>query len=240
MSRHIPHTAARLSLAAACFAAVLTASRALPSSAGGHGPGHDHATVVSPGHDPANDPDSGVELIGRPAPAFRFDRWVRGGPMKLGDLRGKVVLLRFWTEKCRFCEASLPALEVLRERYGDDGLVVLGAFHPNEPGQDRSDARILEVADSLGFGGPIACDQRWRTLRRYWLDGHPDRNWVSTSFLVDREGVIRWVHGGGEYHETEDPRHARCEVKLHELEAAIEQVLAQGRAVDAPVRDAAR
>jgi thiol-disulfide isomerase/thioredoxin len=197
--------------------------------------GHDHGPAVPAGRDPRNDPDSGIELIGRPAPAWHFDRWVRGGPLKLADLRGKVVLVRFWTEKCRFCEMTLPALELLRTRHANDGLVVIGAFHPNEPKQKRTDARILEVADSLGFGGPIACDEAWRTLNRYWLDGHPDRNWVSTSFLIDREGVIRWVHGGGEYHAGGDPRHARCEVKLRELEQVLERTLAEGRAVDAPV-----
>lgn len=195
---------------------------------------HAHGAPAPATAGPQDDPDSGVELIGRPAPPWKFDRWVRGGPLSLAGLRGKVVLMRFWTEKCRFCEMTLPALEQLRTRHANDGLVVIGAFHPNEAGQERTDARILEVADSLGFGGPIACDERWRTLNRWWLDGHPDRNWVSTSFLVDRDGIIRWVHGGGEYHASEDPRHARCEVQLHGLERALESALAEGRAPDAP------
>ena len=174
------------------------------------------------------DPDSGVELIGRPAPPWRFQRWVRGGPLTQEQLRGKVVLMRFWTEDCRFCTATLPALEDLRRRYGDRGLVVIGAFHPPRAHEKRSDARIVAVADSLGFGGPIACDQDWQTLDRWWLDGHPDRNWVSVSFLIDRDGIVRWVHGGGEYHPSDDPRHQRCDVKFHELEAALEPLLAAG------------
>lgn len=176
------------------------------------------------------DPDSGVELLGQPAPPWRFQRWVRGGPLTLPGLRGKVVLFRFWTEHCRFCETTLPALEQLRRRYGDRGLVVVGAFHPERAHQRVSDARITALADSLGFGGPIACDRDWATLDRWWLDGHPDRDWVSASFLIDRDGVVRWVHGGGEYHESDDPRHHRCEVKLHELEAAIEPLLGTGTA----------
>src|SRR5262245_42591346 len=54
------------------------------------------------------DPDSGIELIGKPAPPWLFQRWVRGGPYTLAQLRGKVVLMRFWTEQCRFCETTLP------------------------------------------------------------------------------------------------------------------------------------
>jgi hypothetical protein len=173
-----------------------------------------------------DDPDSGIELIGKPAPPWRFQRWVRGGPYTLAQLKGKVVLMRFWTEQCRFCETTLPALEQLRKRDESRGLVVLGAFHPNAPHQKRSDAHILAVADSLGFGGPIACDQDWKTLDRWWLDGHPDRGWVSASFLVDRDGIVRWVQGGGEYHPSDDPRHHRCDLQFHELEAALEPLLA--------------
>jgi peroxiredoxin len=182
---------------------------------------HDHAHGPSSGYDP----DSGAELIGHPAPPWRFQRWVRGGPLTLDSLRGKVVLMRFWTEDCRFCAETLPAIELLRRHDADRGLVVLGVFHPPKAHQKRTDARILALADSLGFGGPIACDQDWKTLGRWWLDGHPDRNWVSVSFLVDRDGIVRWVHGGGEYHPSGDPRHQRCDVKFRELEAALEPLL---------------
>ena len=50
----------------------------------------------------AGDPDSGAELIGRPAPEWTFTRWVRGPRRSLADLRGKVVLVRWWTEDCRY------------------------------------------------------------------------------------------------------------------------------------------
>lgn len=175
----------------------------------------------------ANDPDSGAELLGEPAPEWAFTRWVRGGPLPVSSLRGRVVLVRFWTENCHFCQTTLPAIEQLRTRDADRGLVVIGAFHPNQPHQPRSDRHILAVADSLGFGGPIACDQDWLTLGRWWLDGHPERNWVSVSFLVGRDGRICWVQGGGEYHPSDDPRHHRCDVQFHGLEAALEQALGQ-------------
>ncbi|MFI5370505.1 MAG: TlpA family protein disulfide reductase [Candidatus Eisenbacteria bacterium] len=182
-----------------------------------HDGAHDHA--------PAYDPDSGAEWIGRPAPPWLFQRWVRGGPLTLQGLRGKVVLVRFWTEECRFCAETLPAIERLRQRDGNRGLVVIGAFHPPKAHEKRTDSRIVALADSLGFGGAIACDQDWKTLDRWWLDGHPDRNWVSASFLIDRGGIVRWVHGGGEYHPSDDPRHHRCDVKFQELEAALEPLL---------------
>ena len=83
------------------------------------------------------------------------------------------------------------------------------------------------VAKRLGFAGRIAVDRDWATLDRYWLDGHPERDWTSVSFLVDRGGVIRWVHGGGEYHRSDDPRHARCDLQYHELERALAAALVE-------------
>jgi len=173
---------------------------------------------------PELDPDSGVELLGRPAREFRFSRWLRSGPLAPDSLRGKVVLIRFWTDDCRFCRHTLPAVETLRARYGERGFVALGAYHPNEP-KDVDDAFVLRWAEEYGFGGPIAVDDQWATLRHWWLDGHPDRNWVSVSFLLDREGVVRWVHGGGEYHPSAELAHRRCDAAFHGLERQIESLL---------------
>ncbi|HUG36776.1 MAG TPA: hypothetical protein VML54_07485, partial [Candidatus Limnocylindrales bacterium] len=73
-------------------------------------------------------------------------------------------------------------------------------------------------ADELGFEFPVAIDAGWRTLRAWWLDGRP-RAWTSVSFLLDRQGVIRHVHPGGQYVQG-GAEHAA-------LEAAIERLLAQ-------------
>lgn len=178
---------------------------------------------------PANlpDPDSGAEMIGKPAPEFAFSRWARGGPLTLAGLEGQVVLVRFWTDQCRFCRTTLPALERLRGAHARDGFVVIGAYHPHRPGVRRSDAEVLRIAHRLGFEGPVAVDQDWGTLERWWLAGHPDRNWLSASFLIDREGRVRWVQGGGEYHPATDPGHARCDVEYRGLESTLATLLAE-------------
>ncbi len=172
-----------------------------------------------------SDPDSGAELIGKPAPAWTFDRWLRSKPLTLESLRGKVVLVRWWTEGCHYCRSTLPALETLRSRDAERGLVVIGVYHPKPP-HAVSDRHILGVANQLGFKGPIAVDGEWRTLERYWLDGNPERNWTSVSFLIDRDGTIRWVHGGGEYYPSDDPAHASCDIDYRGLERALTAALA--------------
>ena len=176
-------------------------------------------------HPRAGGPDAGMELLGQPAPAWSFTRWI-GPPRTLGDVRGKVVLLRWWTEGCRFCAATLPELETLRRAHADAGLVVIGVFHPKPP-REVSDRKITALAKRLGYSGPIAVDREWTTLERYWLANHPERSWTSVSFLLDREGRIRWVHGGGEYHRSDDPAHARCAEQYVELERALAEVLAE-------------
>ena len=182
------------------------------------------AGVPGASNAPADDPDSGAELIGRPAPAWTFTRWVRGPAHTLADYRGKVVLVRWWTEGCHFCRTTLPELERLRHERGDD-FVVVGVFHPKPEPHDVSDKHILQVAHDLGFGGPIAFDRDWKTLDRYWLDGNPDRNWTSVSFLIDQDGVIRWVHGGGEYHPSTDPAHQRCDLEYRDLVSVLDRLL---------------
>lgn len=212
------------------LAAALLAATFLAAAAAAGAAEHAHPAARIPLDSlrarPELGPDSGAELLDRPAREFRFSRWLRTAPLTSDSLRGKVVLIRFWTDDCRFCRATLPAAEGLRERFGGRGFAVLGAYHPNEPKPVR-DEFVLKWAKEYGFTGPIAVDDRWATLEHWWLDGHPDRNWVSVSFLLDREGRVRWVHGGGEYHPSAELLHRSCDRSYHELVAKIEQLLAE-------------
>ena len=214
------------------LAVTLGAALFVSAAPGGQDPGR--AATENPGRRTpapqeyallADDPDSGAEMIGRRAPEWSFERWIRSPALTPADLRGKVVLLRWWTDGCMYCAATLPGLERLRKRYGPEGLVVIGVYHPKPP-RGVSDRKITAFADRLGFAGPIAVDERWTTLQRYWLEGNPQRRFTSISFLIDRDGLIRWVHGGGEYHPSADPEHARCDLEYRGLVSAIERALA--------------
>jgi thiol-disulfide isomerase/thioredoxin len=168
-------------------------------------------------------PGEGRELIGTAAPAWCPDGWLVGKAMKLEDLRGKVVLIRFFTNTCPFCAASMPALQTLHERYAEKGLTTIGFYHPKPHGAKRTAESVKRLLASWKVTFPIALDTRWKTLDRWWLSGKRRRA-TSVSFLIDRKGKIRWLHPGPELHPGKegcnvDP--ARCNRSYSELEKAI-------------------
>lgn len=146
-----------------------------------------------------------------------MDHWIHSPPLSLESLRGRVVLVRWWTAPgCPFCAASAPALNELDRLYRDKGLVVIGFYHhkrpiPVDPGE------VKEMAERFGFRFPVAIDPEWRTLKRWWL-GASGRGWTSVSFLMDRRGIIRYIHPGGAY--------APGGADYTELKEKIEELLA--------------
>jgi len=139
----------------------------------------------------------GDELIGRPAPGWELQTWFNSAPLRLEDLRGKVVLVRwFMSPDCPFCSATAPSLNVLDERYRDRGLVVIGFYHHKNP-EPLDPAAVKGYLEHFKFRFPVAIDPDWKTLNRWWLDR--ERAWTSVSFLLDKKGVIRFIHPGGKY-----------------------------------------
>jgi peroxiredoxin len=168
-------------------------------------------------------PSEGARLVGTPAPEWVGLSWIQGGPLRLADLRGKVVLLRFWLMDCPFCARTAPALRELSERYKEDGLVVVGLHHPKSEGA-KDTGRVRKAAQALGFDFPIGVDNDWKTVRAYGV-GSEFRSYTSVSFVIDREGVIRFVHDGGEYHAGGGDEHAHCNAALVALEQAVQAAL---------------
>lgn len=166
----------------------------------------------------------GDDLLGMEAPSLEDLRWIDRDPIRLEDLRGKTVLLRWWTTGCSLCTNSAPALRELEERYRAKGLVVLAIYHPKPGPRAVDDETVKKGAADLGLPFPLAADAEWKALRRWWLD-RPGRSFTSVSFLLDREGKIRFVHPGGEFHRSEDPKHARCARDFADLEAAVERLV---------------
>ena len=167
----------------------------------------------------------GQELIGRLAPPLNLKDWLNSKPLEISDLRGKVVLLRWWTEGCPFCAATGPALISLQQAFGSRGLEVIGIFHPKPPGKWSREA-VQHAIDEKRFTFPIAVDGDWTALKQWWLT--KKRDFTSVSFLLDQNGVIRYVHPGGEFHDGQQggmPTHEACNRDMHFIRGEIARLL---------------
>jgi peroxiredoxin len=180
------------------------------------------AEVVAGAPLAAAEPAKG-DVIGQPAPAWTELAWL-GTPLKLEALRGKAVLIRWWSDECPLCKGTLPGLGRLYDQHQKDGLVVIGIYHPKPRPRPVSQSEVKKYAESLGVRFPVAIDADWTVLKRWWLDGR-ERTFTSVSFLLDRQGTIRWMHRGGEFHESSEPDHTACDASWRELQSKLQAVL---------------
>ena len=158
------------------------------------------------------------KLIGTQPPEWQVTNWFNGPPVKLADLRGKVVLVRWWTApECPYCRATAPALNEFYEKYHGQGLEVIGFYH-HKSDEPLKVETVRKYADAFGFKFPVAIDTDWKTLHQWWLDSGR-RDFTSVSFLIDRNGVIRQIHPGGEY--------VKGDKAYAEMKAGIEKLLAE-------------
>ena len=148
---------------------------------------------------PAGGADLGLPDAG-PAPELRgISATFNTGdaPLSLAALRGRVVLLDFWTYSCINCLRTIPELEALYERYRADGLTVLGVHTP-EFAFEADAGNVGDAVRSLGITYPVALDPHYET----W-DAYGNRYWPTT-YLIDRDGHVRDLHiGEGDESRTE-------------------------------------
>ena len=132
------------------------------------------------------------------APPFRgIDTWINSPPLTLTKLRGKVVLVDFWTYSCINCLRTLPHLEAWDRRYRKAGLVIVGVHTP-EFAFEHVVSNVRKATRRLGVRYPVAIDNGYKTWDAYRNDAWP------AEYLIDRRGQVREVKKGeGNYGDTE-------------------------------------
>jgi thiol-disulfide isomerase/thioredoxin len=155
---------------------------------------------------------AGAALAGplaHPAPAPEFtgiDNWLNSEPLSLQQLRGKVVLIDFWTYSCINCVHTLPYVKTWNQKYRDQGLVVVGVHTPEYP-FERDTNNVKTAIRRFDITYPVAQDNRYATWTAY------DNQYWPGFYLIDKKGQVVYTHfGEGKYEETE---------------AAIQRLLAQ-------------
>lgn len=131
------------------------------------------------------------------APELATGSWINSEPLRLADLRGRVVLIDFWTFGCYNCRNTLPFVKSWDDRYRQKGLTVIGVHSP-EFDEEKNAENLRRAVSSLGISYPVVTDNDYQTWNAYRVEAWP------TVFLLDKRGRIRWRHvGEGNYDEAE-------------------------------------
>lgn len=135
--------------------------------------------------------------------------WVNSEPLKLSDLKGKVVIIDFWTYSCINCIRTLPYISTWHKTYKDEGLVIIGVHTPEFP-FEKDLNNVKKAIKDYGIEYPVVQDNEFKTWLAY------DNHYWPAKYIIDKNGFIRYTHfGEGQYEETEK---------------VIRQLLAEGKA----------
>jgi thiol-disulfide isomerase/thioredoxin len=127
----------------------------------------------------------------------KITSYINSQPITLADLRGKVVLVDFWTYSCINCIRTIPYLNAWHEKYADDGLVIIG-IHTPEFEFEKDYNNVKAAVEKFDIKYPIAQDNEKDTWNAY------ENLYWPRKYLIDTEGYIRYDHiGEGAYAETE-------------------------------------
>ena len=161
--------------------------------AGGSGP-----LVATPATAPGPGESAAPLPVGEQAPEFTgVDGWLNSTPLTMAGLRGKVVLVDFWTYSCINCIRTLPYVEGWYRKYAADGLVVVGVHTP-EFAFEHDAANVSAAIARFGITYPVTQDNEYETWRAYGNLGWPGE------YLVDANGHVRATsYGEGGYATTE-------------------------------------
>jgi cytochrome c biogenesis protein CcdA/thiol-disulfide isomerase/thioredoxin len=133
------------------------------------------------------------------APEFvGLQQWINGNPQKMSELKGKVVLVDFWTYSCINCIRNNPYIEKWYEAYKDQGFEVIGVHAP-EFSFEKVPANVQKAVKDQHITYPVALDNNFDTWNAY-----SNRSWPA-SYLIDQDGKVRRIHEGeGKYKESEE------------------------------------
>ena len=135
----------------------------------------------------------------RPAPEFTgISAWLNSPPLTVANLKGKVVLVQFWTYSCINCLRTLPYVTRWYEQYKDKGFVIIGVHTP-EFAFERQTGNVETAIKRFGITYPVALDNQYSTWNAY-----QNQYWPA-EYLIDKSGkIVATQFGEGNYQQMED------------------------------------
>ncbi len=138
-----------------------------------------------------------LPVLGPMPPLDGAETWLNSPPLTAASLKGKVVLIDFWTYSCINCLRSIPYIEAWWEKYKDQGLVVIGVHAPEFAFEHDVD-NVKKAIANLKITYPVAVDNNFAIWRAF------DNEYWPAHYFVDAQGRIRHEHfGEGNYDESE-------------------------------------
>jgi thiol-disulfide isomerase/thioredoxin len=128
--------------------------------------------------------------------------WLQGGPLSMRELRGKVILIDFWTYSCVNCIRTIPHVKRWYEMYAKDGLVIVGVHTP-EFAFEKIEGNVRHAVERFGITYPVVQDNDYTIWKRY-----ANRSWPR-KFLINKDGIIVYDHAG-------EGAYAATEIAIHE------------------------
>jgi cytochrome c biogenesis protein CcdA/thiol-disulfide isomerase/thioredoxin len=149
--------------------------------------------------------------------------WINSPALTPASLRGKVVLVDFWTYSCINCLRTLPYIRAWYDKYKDSGLVVVGVHTPEFP-FEKDESNVRKAVHDLGISYPVAMDNDYAIWRNF------NNEYWPADYFVDATGHIRYHHfGEGNYEESEKwIRNLLKEANRRPLPAAATEIAATG------------
>jgi thiol-disulfide isomerase/thioredoxin len=137
-------------------------------------------------------------FVGQKAPELKkMPVWLNSAPLTLQSLRGKVVLLQFWSYDCPFCAEATPHVIEWNEKYAKNGLVVV-AVHVPRVDAEKNETRVRDAVRKKGIKYAVVVDNKYDIWTDYLCNVWPSH------FVIDQNGVIQLSHSGvGRYEDTE-------------------------------------
>ena len=136
-------------------------------------------------------------MNGRRAPDIRNETWINSEPLNFNQLRGKVVLVEFWTFGCYNCQNVEPFVKSWHDKFKERGLVVIGVHSP-EFGHERVLKNVQNYLREHEIRYAVAIDNDYKTWKSF-----ENRYWPAM-YLIDKQGFIRYTRiGEGGYDQTE-------------------------------------
>src|SRR3982750_871452 len=120
------------------------------------------------------------------APEISTGSWINSEPYTLKSLRGRVVLIDFWTFGCYNCRNTLPSIKTWDAHYRDKGLTIIGVHTP-ELEEERNINNLRREVAALDIHYPIVTDNDYSTWKAYKVEAWP------TVFVLDKQGRVRWT-----------------------------------------------